>query len=90
MVSLEEATLPSIKKHVVHCKRCVDDTHAYIDPSKIEFVLEKLNSHHLPTFSSHTFLDILITRTGNNKLETTVFKKEITNLYINCNSPASI
>ena len=46
MISLEEALLPSIKKHVAHWKRYVDETHAYIHPSKIEFVLEKLNSHY--------------------------------------------
>ena len=46
MISLEEAILPSIKKHVAHWKRYVDDTHSYIDPAKIEFVLEKLNSYH--------------------------------------------
>ena len=38
MISLEEAILPSIKKHVAHWKRYVDDRHTYIDPSKIEFV----------------------------------------------------
>ena len=44
--TLEKAILPSIKKHVVHWKRYVEDTHAYIDPSEIEFILEKLNSYH--------------------------------------------
>ena len=46
MISLDKAILPSIKKHVARCKRYVDDTHAYIDPSKIVFVLEKLNRNH--------------------------------------------
>ena len=54
-IFLEEAILPSITKHVAHWKRYIDNTFAYIDPSKIEFVLEKLNSYHL-TFSSHTKL----------------------------------
>ena len=99
MISLEEAILPSIKKHVVHWKRYVDDTHAYIDPSKIEFVLEKLNSCHTNIQSTHeieenqkiTFLDVLITRTRDNKLETTVFRKETnTDLYITWNLHASI
>ena len=40
MISLEEAILPSINKHVAHWKRYIDDTHAYTDPSKTEFVLE--------------------------------------------------
>ena len=35
MISLEEARFPFIKKHVAHWKRYVDDTDAYIDPSKI-------------------------------------------------------
>ena len=52
------------------------------------------------TFSSHTklkkplkitFLDVIITRTENNKLETTIFRKELnTDFYINRNSHAPI
>ena len=99
MISLEEAILPSIKKHVAHWKRYVDDTYAYIDPSKTEFVLEKLNSYHPNIQFTHeieenqkiTFLDVLIIRTRDNKLETTVFRKETnTDLYINWNSHAPI
>ena len=67
MISLEEAILPSIKKHVAHWKRHVDDTHAYIDPSIIGFVLEKLNRFHPNIQFTHkieenqkiTFLDVL-------------------------------
>ena len=99
MISLEEAILPSIKKHIAHWKRYVDDTHPYIDPSKIELVLEKLNSHHPNIQFTHgieenqkiTFLDVLITRIGHNKLETTVFREETnTDLYINWNTHAPI
>ena len=99
MISLEEAILLSIKKHVSHWKKYVGDTHAYIDPSKTEFVLEKLNSHHPNIQFTHEieenqkikFLDVLITRTGNNKLETTAFRKETnTDFYINWNSHAPI
>ena len=99
MISLEEAILPSIKKHVAHWKRYVDDTHPYIDPSKTELVLEKLNNHYPNIHFTHgiekkqkiTFLDVLITRTGHNKLETTVFRKETnTDLYINWNTHAPI
>ena len=46
MISLEVVRLLPIKKHITHWKRYFDNTHGYIDPSKIEFVLEKLNSHH--------------------------------------------
>ena len=84
MISLEEAILPSIKKQVEHWKRYVDDTHAYIDPTEIEFVLEKLNSYHPNIQFAHdieenqkiTFLDVVIARTRDDKLETTVFRKE--------------
>ena len=97
MISLEEAILPSIKKHVAHWKRYVDDTHAYINLSKIEFVLEKLNNRHpniqftreIEENQKITFFDVLVTRTRGNKLETTVFRKETnTDLYINWNSHA--
>ena len=99
MISLEETILPSIKKHVAHWKRHVGDTHAYIDPSKTEFVLKKLNSYHRNIQLTHeieenqkiTFLDVLIIRTRDNKLETTVFRKETnTDFYINWNSHPSI
>ena len=92
MISLEETILQYIRKHVVHWKRYVHDTHACIDPLKIEFVLEKQSSYHPNIQFTHkieenqkiTFLDILITRTRDNKLETMVFRKETnTDLYIN-------
>ena len=92
VISLEEAILPSIKKHVAQWKRHVDDTHAFIDPSKIKFVLEKLNSYRPNIQLIHeneenqkiTFLDVLIIRTRDSKLETTVFRKETnTDLYMN-------
>ena len=74
MISLEEAILPSIKKQYTHWKRYVDETRAYIDASKIKFVLEKLNNHQPNIQFKHkikenqkiTFLDLLITCTGNN------------------------
>ena len=55
MISLEETILQCIRKHVVHWKRYVHDTHAYIDPLKIEFVFEYRTAIIL-TFSSHTKL----------------------------------
>ena len=86
-ISLEEAILPSIKKHEARWKRYVDNTNAYIDPSKIEFFLEKLNSYHPNiqfTFEIEENQKIKF-------LETTVFRKETnTDLYINWNSDALI
>ena len=98
MISLEKAKLPSIKKHIAHWKRYVDGTHAYIDPSKIELILGKLNSYHPNIQFTHeieekqkiTFLDVFITRTRDDKLETTVLRKTNTDLYINWNSHAPI
>ena len=67
----------------------------YIDPTKIEFVLGKWDSYHPNIQFTHeieenqkiTFLDVLITRTRDNKLETRVFRKETnTVLYLNWNS----
>ena len=42
MILLEEAILPTIKKHVADWKWYGDNKHACIDPSKIKYVLEKL------------------------------------------------
>ena len=69
----------------------------YTDLSKTEFVLEKLSRYHPNIQFTHeieenqkiTFLDVLITRTRDDKLEKTVFRKETnTDLYINWNSHA--
>ena len=71
----------------------------YTDLSKTEFVLEKLSRYHPNIQFTHeieenqeiTFLDVLITRTRDDKLEKTVFRKETnTDLYINWNSHAPI
>ena len=100
VTSLEEALLSSIKKHAAHWTRYINDTHVYIDLSKTEFVLEKLNSYHYNIQFTHkieenqkiTFLEVLTARTRDNKLlETTVFRKETNaDLYINWNSHAPI
>ena len=65
----------------------------------ILFVLEKLNSHHSNIQLTHKieenqkirFLDVLITVTTNNKLETKVIRKETSrDLHVNWNSPSLI
>ena len=80
---LEVAVLPTIKKGLAHWKRHVNVTNAPVDPSEIKYVLKKLNEHHPSIQFTHyieenqkiTFLDILVTRPVNNKLEKTVFRK---------------
>ena len=48
-------------------------------------------THEIEENQKITFLDVLIIRTRDNKLETTVFRKETnTDLYINWNSHAPI
>ena len=87
------------KKHVAHWKSYIDDTHVYTGLSKTEFVFEKLIRYHPNIQFTHeieenqkiTFLDVHITRTRDDKLEKTVFRKETnTDLYINWNSHAPI
>lgn len=86
----------SIGKLIVYWKRLVNYKKEYINPIKIKYVIEKLNGHHRNIQFPHVFeenqiilfVDILITRRGNNKVEAaTVFK----NLPIqNCVSTGSL
>ena len=46
MCSLEEAVVTTLKDCLVHWKRCIDDTHAYIEPEKIVYIMKKLNTCH--------------------------------------------
>ena len=72
--------------------RYVDDTFAFIDPKMIKIVCEKLNSFHPKILFTYElekqnkigFLDVLITRMDDNKLETTEYRKSTnTDIYIN-------
>ena len=81
----------------VHCKRYVDDTHPYIEPAKIDYIMKKLNTYHeqiqftyeLEKYQHISVLDVSIKRLTNRKLETKAFRKETnTDLYINWNSHA--
>ena len=97
MCSLEEAIVPTLKDCLVHWKRYVDDTHAYIEPEKIDYVMKKLNTYHqqiqftyeIEKYQRISFLDVSIRRLTNGKLKTTVFRKETnTDIYMNWNSHA--
>ena len=98
MYSLEKSILPTLKGCLVHSKRYVDDTHAYIDSDKIDYVMKKLNTYHQQTqvtyklekYQRVSFLDVPIRKLTNGKLETTVCRKEAnTDVYMNRNSHAS-
>ena len=73
------------------------NTDAYIDPTNVEFILNKLNNYHpninftfeLEKNNEINFLDVLIKRVNNNKLETGVYRKlTSTDIYINWNAHA--
>ena len=80
MSSLEEDLIPTLKSCLWNWKRYVDDTHAHVEPTKVEFILNKLNNYHpsikftfeLEKNNEINFLDVLIKRVNNNKLETGV------------------
>ena len=89
--------VPTLKDCIVHCKRYVDDKHAYTEPENIDYVIKKLNTYHqqiqftyeLEKYQRISFLDVSIRRLANGKLETTVFRKETnTDIYMNWNSHA--
>ena len=73
-------------------KKKVDDTHAYIEPDKIDYIMEKLDTYHqqiqftyeLEKYQRISFLDISFRRLTNGKLETIVFRKE-TNIDVYMN-----
>ena len=67
--------------------------HAYVKPTKGEFILNKLNNYYLSnnfTFELQknneiNFLDVLIKRVNNNELKTGVYQKPAsTDICINC------
>ena len=46
MTSLEEEVIPKLTPYLCNWKRYVDDTYAYVNPEKVDFILTKLNSYH--------------------------------------------
>ena len=97
MTSLEEDLTTTIKSCLCSWKRYVDDIHAYVELIKVEFILDKLNSYYpnisctfeLEKNNEIKFLDVLIKRVNNNKLETGVYQKPTnSDIYINWNAHA--
>ena len=83
MTAVEEDLIPTLKSCLCKWKQYVDDTHAYVEPTIVEFIWNKLNNYDLNinfTFeleknNETNFLDVLIKRINNNKLETGVYQK---------------
>ena len=85
--------------YLCNWKKYVDDTHAYVNPEKVDFILTKRNSYHpniqftfeLEKNKQITFLAVLVKRTVTNQTETCVHRKETSiDLYINWNSNAPV
>ena len=83
MTSLDEDLIPTLKSCLCNWKRYVDDTHAYVEPAKVEIALKILNNYHpninftfeIEKNNEIYFLDVLIKRVNNNKLETGIYRK---------------
>ena len=79
--SLEEDLIPELKSCLCNWKRYVDDTHAYIEPTKVEFISNELNNYfpninftfELEKNNEINFFDVLIKRVNNNKQESGVY-----------------
>ena len=54
MTSLEEDLIPTLKSFLCNWKRSVVDKHAYVEPKKVEFILNKVNNYHPDIFQLHT------------------------------------
>ena len=83
MTSLKEEVMPKLTPYLCNWKRYVDDTHAYANPEKVDFISTKLNSYHpniqftfeLEKNKQMTFLDVFVKRTATNQIETCVYRK---------------
>ena len=97
MTSLQEDLTPTLKSCFCNWKRYVDDAHFYVEPTKVEFILNKLNNYHphinftfeMEKNNEINLLGVLIKRVNNNKLETGVYRKPTsTDIYIIWNAHA--
>ena len=46
MMSLEEEVIAKLMPYLCDWKRYVDDTYAYVNSDKVDFILRKLTSNH--------------------------------------------
>ena len=97
MTSLEENVIPSLSSSLCNRKRYVDDIHAYVDPTKVDMILNTLNNFYpnieftfeLKQNNTINFLDVTIKKSNKNDIEPTTYRKATnTNIYIHWNSHA--
>ena len=74
---------------LMHWKRYVDDTHGYIEPEKIDYVMKKLNTYlqqiqftyEIEKYQRMPFLDVSIRRLTNGKMRQQFLGKRQIHLY---------
>ena len=97
MCELENTIIPKLGESIRSWIRYVDDTFAYIKIEHLEKVKNELNSfhanikftHELEEKGSIPFLDVKISRTEDDEIETSVYRKETnTDIYMNWYSHA--
>ncbi len=99
MVELERSILPEVAECMLPWKRYVDDTLSWIEENSVNHVVEKLESFHenikftyeLEKESRISFLDVLLIRSADGPVESTVFRKKTdTDIYLNWKSFAPL
>ena len=97
MCELENNIVPTLGDKLKHWMRYVDDTFVFVKKGKKDEVQQRLNSYHANIkFTNEvevekriSFLDVLVTRGINRKLETSVYRKATnTDVCMNWNAHA--
>ena len=95
MVHLEETVVPELQEVMPMWRRYVDDTFTFVKKSHISDVVAKINSFHQNIRCTHEveeqqkipFLDVLLKKRANGRLDTTVYRKPTNNnIYIHWNA----
>ena len=97
MVHLEETITPKLKMIMPTWIRYVDDTFTLVKKGKLEEIITTLNNFHENINFTHEFekegkipfLDVLVKKEENGRIQTGVYRKETNNsIYINWNAYA--
>ena len=97
MVHLEETIVPQLQDHMPTWRRYVDDTFTLVKKGKKDEVIAALNSFHPNIKFTHevekdqqiAFLDVMLTKEENGKVQTSVYRKPTNNsIYIHWQSYA--
>ena len=95
MVHLEETIVPELQEIMPMWRRYVDDTFTFVKKNRISDVVQKINSFHQNIKFTHEteeqqkipFLDVLLKKRENGRVETSVYRKPTNNnIYIHWNA----